>query len=69
MDRLEKEIGDAAGKVWKILDKKGPMSKSRIAKETKLSANLLNQAIGWLAREGKLAIEKSKKGEMITLNE
>lgn len=69
MERLEQEIGDAAGKIWKNLDKKGAMSKSRIAKETKLSTNLVNQAIGWLAREGKISQEKTKRVELIKLKE
>ena len=69
MNQIELEIGKAAGKIWDVLFAKGSMSKSQIAKETGLSTQLLNQGIGWLAREGKLDREKSKKGEKIKLTE
>ena len=69
MDLLEKEIGEAAGKVWSSLRAKGPMAKTRIPKETGISAQLANQAVGWLAREGKLVIQKDKKVDLIGLKE
>ena len=69
MNQIELEIGKAAGKIWKALSTKGLMSKSQIAKETGLSTQILNQGIGWLAREGKLVGEKSKRGERIKLTE
>ena len=69
MNQIELEIGKAAGKIWDVLSAKGSMSKSQIAKETGLSTQLLNQGIGWLAREGKLVGEKSKRGERIELAE
>ena len=52
---MERVIGEAAGKVWKALKEKGSLVKSEIPKAAGLSAELANQAIGWLAREGKLA--------------
>ena len=54
---MEARIGEAAGKVWQALHAKGPMRKSGIAKATGLTGDLLNQGIGWLAREGKIASE------------
>jgi predicted transcriptional regulator len=67
MDELEKEIGEAAGKVWKILSAKGPLPKTRIAKAANVSPTLANMAIGWLAREGKLELRKEKTSELIGL--
>lgn len=52
---MEKKIGEAAGKVWKALNAAGVMGKPQLAKATGLPADLLNQGVGWLAREGKLA--------------
>ena len=69
MEHIEKEIGEAAGKIWKPLNSKGAMSKSQIAKVTKLSTNLVNQGIGWLAREGKLTTENNKRAELIKLKD
>lgn len=66
-EQLEVEIGDAAGKIWNVLYEKGPMSRASISKATKLSTNLVNQGIGWLAREGKLATDKAKRGEVFLL--
>ncbi len=57
-------IGETAGKVWRFLDKHGEANLTQIKKGIKGDANLILQAIGWLAREDKLLIEK--KGRLIT---
>ena len=67
MDELEKEIGEAAGKVWKVLSAKGPLPKTRIPKAANVSPALANMAIGWLAREGKLEARKERSSELIGL--
>jgi hypothetical protein len=64
---IEVEIGFAAGKLWQTLNAKGPMAKSAIAKSTGLSADVVDQAIGWLARESKLTIVKSGRVEQLKL--
>ena len=69
MEDLEIEIGEAAVKIWEILSSKGAMSRSGITKATGLSVLLVNQGTGWLAREGKLSTEKSKRTELIKLKE
>ena len=57
-------IGETAGKVWRFLDKHGEANLTQIKKGMKGDADLILQAIGWLAREDKLLIEK--KGRHIT---
>ena len=57
-------IGDTAGKVWDFLNEKGEANLSQLKKGVKADSNLILQAIGWLARENKLLIEK--KGRHIT---
>jgi len=69
MEQMELEIGDAAGKIWKLLDEKGALSKSQIAKGSGLSTHLVNQGIGWLAREGKLACRKKARTEILELRQ
>ena len=69
MDILEKEIGEAAGKIWEALHGNEPMSRTKISKKTGLSVVSLNQGIGWLAREGKLAREKKNRKEPISLKD
>ena len=65
--RMETQIGEAAGKVWHALHANGPMTRAQLGKVTGLPADLLNQAIGWLAREGKLVLERGKAGQTIGL--
>jgi hypothetical protein len=64
---IETDIGFAAGKIWQTLNAKGPMAKTAIAKSTDLSADVVDQGIGWLAREGKLVTVKSGRVEQIKL--
>jgi len=60
-------IGVAAGKVWHYLNEKGEASPSKIVQDTGMPNDLTQRAIGWLAREDKLHIEKTKRGERIRL--
>ncbi len=60
---LQKEIGDAAGKLWRFLEKNGPASLSKIKKNLDLPPSLIERSIGWLARENKL--RDVKKGNTI----
>ena len=56
-------IGDIAGQVWKLLNGNGEATLSQLKKGVEADPNLVLQAIGWLAREDKLRIEK--KGRYI----
>jgi hypothetical protein len=58
---MESKIGEAAGKIWQVLSTGGSMNKTQLAKTTGLPGDLLNQGIGWLAREGKLASEEKSQ--------
>ena len=48
-------FGVNAGKVWQALNKLGTATPLMIRNETKLSSEEVHGALGWLAREGKLA--------------
>jgi len=54
-------IGNTAGKVWKFLNEKGEANLNQLKKGVKADPNLILQAIGWLAREDKLLIEKKER--------
>ncbi|UCD59089.1 MAG: winged helix-turn-helix domain-containing protein [Candidatus Hydrogenedentota bacterium] len=69
MAHIEEAFGEAAGEIYQLLNLNGAMSKTQIAKSTKLSNNLVNQGIGWLAREGKLKTEKTRRVELIKLKD
>ena len=60
-------IGDAAGKIWKYLDKNGEASVSKIAKETGRGKTEVQRAIGWLAKEDNLNFEISGRTETLSL--
>jgi predicted HTH transcriptional regulator len=60
-------IGAAAGKIWEYLDKNGATSVSKVTKETGVSKNDAQRAIGWLAKEGKLNFEMDKRTELLSL--
>ena len=62
-----KEIGSAAGEVWRYLDSNGAATASAIKRKTKLPSDVFYAALGWLAREGKLKIEADGKQIMIEL--
>ncbi len=51
-------IGETAGQVWKLLNEHGGASLSSIKSCLKIKQDLILQAIGWLAREDKIGIEK-----------
>jgi len=63
---VEKQIGQAAGKVWQALNK-APTAAAQLPKVTGLSAEATNQAIGWLAREGKLTAQSTARGFVLKL--
>ena len=58
------QIGEVAGKVWMFLEKNGESNFNQLKKGIKADFNLILQAIGWLAREDKILIEK--KGRFVT---
>lgn len=66
---MKNEIGDDAGKVWRFLHQQGRVSFNKLTQGAKLKPKQVDRAIGWLAREGKLKIEKEKNAEMISLAE
>jgi hypothetical protein len=61
-------IGETAGKVWKILNEKGAASLSAVEKGVGAPKALVDMAIGWLAREGKVELKQDKRSIQISLN-
>ena len=58
-------IGETAGKVWQFLKQNGPAPAKKIEKGISENAALTHQAIGWLARESKVAVDRSQKNNPI----
>jgi Winged helix-turn-helix domain (DUF2582) len=55
---VEEVFGVDAGLVWEALNKNGPSIICDIVKATGLRRELVYDALGWLARENKIAVEK-----------
>jgi hypothetical protein len=66
---MSEKIGTAAGVVWQYLKSNGPATASQVQKGTSLNAALTNQALGWLAREGNIRIDRSAPKEQFSLVE
>jgi hypothetical protein len=63
------KIGEDAGKVYEYLRGKGEVSFASLVKGTKLKQQDADRAVGWLAREGKIRIDKKPRKELIVLTE
>ena len=62
------EIGETAGKLWQILDLKGPQTISKLIKELDdVPRDVVMQGLGWLAREEKLEIEEEGRSKTVSL--
>jgi hypothetical protein len=48
------EFGQNAGKVWELLNEKGPLSETKLINFSFLKEWQLHTALGWLARENKI---------------
>jgi hypothetical protein len=66
---LKAEIGKTAGEVWRYLGKKGKASLTELPAEVKVNPDLVNQALGWLAREEKVKFIKQGKTMQVLLTD
>lgn len=63
---ITSKIGENAGLVWTALQG-GALTTKALKKATKLKEADLNLALGWLAREGKIAFEVTDEATTVTL--
>ena len=56
-------IGTWAGAVWNALNEADALGMKQLKKITKLKEKEIYSAIGWLAREGKVAIDVNPEDE------
>jgi len=61
------QIGETAGFVWQALNGHGPLSTAKIVKQVDAPRDVVMQSIGWLAREGKIAIEDRGRSRIVSL--
>jgi len=53
------EIGIVAGEIWQFLDGKKTVTADELTKELKRPRELVMMSLGWLAREGYIALWNS----------
>ena len=63
-------IGQAAGRVWTVLSEaQGPVGITEVPKRAHLKTQIAYQALGWLAREGKVVYHsKGRKTEVVLMD-
>jgi len=68
MQEQYQAIGESAGKVYKVLEGGTALTVKALQREAGVAdAGLFNQALGWLAREGKLEFQKRGNSCVISL--
>ncbi len=61
-------IGEVAGQVWNYLNTIDSTSFTQLTKEVDAPRDLVMQAVGWLAREGKVSIKENGRSRSISLS-
>jgi len=64
---MAQTIGEAAGKVWHCLEGNGALKVTDLPRKCGVSKDMVQRAIGWLAREDKIIIEAGARGESVAL--
>jgi hypothetical protein len=62
-----KDIGEASGEIYRFLEKNGPQFVDDLRVKLFQDDDLLNRAIGWLAREAKIVITMEGDREVISI--
>jgi hypothetical protein len=63
------KIGQTAGMVWNFLQSHGESSLSSLEKGVEAPKAMVSMAVGWPAREGKIAVKDEKRAVRISLRE
>ena len=60
-------IGTAAGRVWHYLHRHGRSRLAAVRRDVDMPEPVVYMAIGWLAREGKLDVERESRFFYVSL--
>jgi hypothetical protein len=63
------QIGETAGAIWHALNENGSLSYAKLVEQVGGNRDVVMQAVGWLAREGKVEITETKRGRVLSLRE
>jgi hypothetical protein len=64
---MSERIGETAGKVWQFLSERGEVTTARLIREIGGPRDLVNRAMGWLAKEDKIVFENDTGAEKVHL--
>lgn len=64
---INQKVGEAAGQVWHTLSTGGPQTVAQLKTKLNGSSEVVNFALGWLAREDKVEITQDKKSFKVKL--
>jgi hypothetical protein len=64
---MQEDIGQMAGAIRHVLNTRGDHSLAQLKKEVNAKSPMFDWAIGWLAREDKIAITPKKRSFTIRL--
>ena len=53
------QVGETAGAIWQALSTSGPLTMAILMEEINAPQSVFFMAVGWLAREDKLEIERT----------
>ena len=63
------QIGETAGTAWHVLNEHGPLSLAKLVEQVGGNRDVVMQAVGWLAREGKIEIAETRRGRVVSLRD
>ena len=66
---LKADIGKTAGRVWAYLRENGTIPLPELLNKTREDTTLVNQALGWLAREDKVVFTKEGRMTFVSLTD
>jgi transcription initiation factor IIE alpha subunit len=61
------EIGQTAGMAYRVLEKKKEATTTELVRELKVPCDILQMALGWLAREDRIKFDRVGKSLKISL--
>ena len=64
---LKSQVGETAGKIWHLLEESGPLTMDQLKRKLGVASDVMNFAVGWLAREDKIDILREKKSCRVQL--
>ena len=64
---MKETIGISAGTIWRLLQKNDTVAISKLPKMLKENESMTYQALGWLAREGKIEYHSEGRATFVSL--